>query len=39
MLGRHRKALAQLGKLFRNGAIDKTYWAIVEGGPEAEQAK
>jgi tRNA pseudouridine32 synthase/23S rRNA pseudouridine746 synthase len=34
--GRHRKALAQLGKLFRNGAIDKTYWAIVDGGPDAE---
>jgi tRNA pseudouridine32 synthase/23S rRNA pseudouridine746 synthase len=36
VLGRHRKALAQLGKLFRNGAIDKTYWAVVEGGPGAE---
>jgi tRNA pseudouridine32 synthase / 23S rRNA pseudouridine746 synthase len=36
VLGRHRKALAQLGKLFRNGAIDKTYWAIVDGGPDAE---
>ena len=37
VLGRHRKALAELGKLFRNGAIGKTYWAIVEGGPEADQ--
>jgi len=37
VLGRHRKALAQLGKLFRNGAIDKTYWAVVEGAPEAEE--
>jgi len=37
VLGRHRKALAQLGKLFRNGAIDKTYWAVVEGSPEAEE--
>jgi tRNA pseudouridine32 synthase / 23S rRNA pseudouridine746 synthase len=36
VLGRHRKALAQLGKLFRNGAIDKTYWAVVEGSPETE---
>src|SRR5271156_5056787 len=35
ILGRHRKALAQLGKLFRNGAIDKTYWAVVEGRPDA----
>jgi tRNA pseudouridine32 synthase/23S rRNA pseudouridine746 synthase len=33
VLGRHRKALAQLGKLFKNGAIDKTYWAVVEGTP------
>ncbi len=33
VLGRHRKALAALGKLFRNGAIDKTYWAVVEGAP------
>ena len=37
VLGRHRKALAQLGKLFRNGAIDKTYWAVVEGGPDADE--
>jgi tRNA pseudouridine32 synthase/23S rRNA pseudouridine746 synthase len=37
ILGRHRKALAELGKLFRNGLIDKTYWAIVEGGPDADQ--
>ena len=37
MLGRHRKALAQLGKLFRNGAIDKTYWAVVEGAPDADE--
>lgn len=35
VLGRHRKALAQLGKLFKNGAIGKTYWALVEGVPEA----
>ncbi len=37
VLGRHRKALAELGKLFRNGAIDKTYWAVVEGKPDAEE--
>lgn len=35
-LGRHAKALARLGKLFSGNAIDKTYWAIVSGGPEAE---
>jgi tRNA pseudouridine32 synthase / 23S rRNA pseudouridine746 synthase len=39
VLGRHRKALAQLGKLFKTGAIEKTYWAVVEGGPEAEQGE
>ena len=33
VLGRHRKALAQLGKLFKYGAVDKIYWAVVEGGP------
>src|SRR3954447_21961566 len=28
VLGRHRKALAKLGKLFASGRIDKVYWAI-----------
>jgi tRNA pseudouridine32 synthase/23S rRNA pseudouridine746 synthase len=37
VLGRHRKALAQLGKLFKAGAIDKTYWAVVEGTPDAHE--
>jgi tRNA pseudouridine32 synthase / 23S rRNA pseudouridine746 synthase len=37
VLGRHRKALAQLGKLFKSGAIDKTYWAVVEGSPETDE--
>ncbi len=36
VLGRHRKALAQLGRLFKTGAIDKTYWAVVEGPPDAD---
>lgn len=35
ILGRHRKALARLGRLFAAGAIIKTYWAIVEGEPLA----
>jgi tRNA pseudouridine32 synthase/23S rRNA pseudouridine746 synthase len=39
VLGRHRKALAHLGKLFRNGAIDKTYWAVVEGAPDADAGR
>jgi tRNA pseudouridine32 synthase / 23S rRNA pseudouridine746 synthase len=37
MLGRHRKALAQLGKLFKNGAVGKTYWAVVKGAPDADE--
>jgi tRNA pseudouridine32 synthase/23S rRNA pseudouridine746 synthase len=32
-LGRHHKALEKLGLLFRQGKIEKTYWALVEGGP------
>jgi len=39
VLGRHRKALAQLGKLFKNGAVGKTYWAVVEGGPDADEGR
>jgi tRNA pseudouridine32 synthase/23S rRNA pseudouridine746 synthase len=37
VLGRHRKALAALGKLFKNGKIGKTYWAAVEGGPKEDE--
>jgi len=39
VLGRHRKALALLGKLFKNGAIGKTYWAVVEGAPETDEGQ
>src|SRR5262249_18311258 len=34
VLGRHRKALAELGRLFKSGRVGKTYWAVVEGGPD-----
>ncbi|WP_159726478.1 RluA family pseudouridine synthase [Methylosinus sp. Ce-a6] len=37
VLGRHRKALERLGKLFRDGRMKKTYWAVVEGAPQAEE--
>jgi tRNA pseudouridine32 synthase / 23S rRNA pseudouridine746 synthase len=37
VLGRHHKALEKLGLLFKQGKIAKTYWAIVEGGPETEE--
>jgi RluA family pseudouridine synthase len=33
VLGRHRKALAKLGRLFAEGKVEKTYWAVVEGAP------
>ena len=37
VLGRHRKALAHLGLLFKHGKVGKTYWAVVEGGPDAAE--
>jgi tRNA pseudouridine32 synthase/23S rRNA pseudouridine746 synthase len=37
VLGRHRKALAHLGLLFKHRKIDKTYWAVVEGGPAEDE--
>jgi tRNA pseudouridine32 synthase/23S rRNA pseudouridine746 synthase len=36
VLGRHRKALAHLGLLFKHGKIGKTYWALVEGSPDTD---
>jgi tRNA pseudouridine32 synthase/23S rRNA pseudouridine746 synthase len=39
VLGRHRKALALLGKLFKQGKVGKYYWAVVEGGPEADEGR
>ncbi len=39
VLGRHRKALALLGKLFKQGKIGKTYWAVVEGSPDADEGR
>ena len=37
VLGRHRQALARLGKLFEQNAIRKTYWAVVAGKPPENQ--
>jgi len=37
VLGRHRKATASLGLLFKHSKIGKTYWAVAEGGPETDQ--
>ena len=39
VLGRHRKATASLGLLFKHNRIDKIYWAVVEGGPQAEEGE
>ena len=39
VLGRHRKALADLSLLFRHGKIGKTYWALVEGGPAEPEGR
>lgn len=37
VLGRHPRAMAQLNQMFRDGRIGKTYWAVVEGEPTAEE--
>ena len=34
VLGRHRKALRRLGKLFEHGQVRKTYVAVVHGCPD-----
>lgn len=39
IVGRHRKALARLGKLFQHGRIEKVYWAIVVGEPTADSGR
>lgn len=37
ILGRHRRALERLSDCFKQGIVQKTYWALVEDGPaEAE---
>jgi RluA family pseudouridine synthase len=36
ILGRHSKALRKLGKLFQQGRVEKTYWAVVDGAPLKE---
>ncbi|MGZ5841134.1 MAG: RluA family pseudouridine synthase [Xanthobacteraceae bacterium] len=37
VLGRHRKALASLSLLFKHRRIGKIYWAVVDGGPQADE--
>lgn len=37
LLGRHAKATTKLGKMFKEGKIQKTYLAVVEGSPPEEK--
>lgn len=37
VLGRHRKALAKLGRLFQAGKIGKTYWALTTARPKKDE--
>jgi RluA family pseudouridine synthase len=37
VLGRHRKALARVGRLFQQGLVEKVYWAVVVGRPPAAE--
>jgi tRNA pseudouridine32 synthase / 23S rRNA pseudouridine746 synthase len=39
VLGRHARALARLGELFKRGAVDKVYWAVVEGAPAKDEGE
>lgn len=39
ILGRQKKALRRLGKLFEAGMIKKTYWAVVHGGPTEDSGR
>jgi tRNA pseudouridine32 synthase/23S rRNA pseudouridine746 synthase len=39
VLGRHRKATATLGLLFKHSKIHKTYWAVVEGAPDGNEGE
>src|SRR5262245_33987334 len=37
--GRHRKSIADLNLMFRNGDVEKIYLAVVEAGPEADEGE
>lgn len=39
ILGRHRKALQKLSKLFASGRVRKTYWAVVNGKPQRTEGR
>jgi len=37
VLARHARGASKLGRLFSSAAVEKTYWAIVEGTPPASE--
>jgi tRNA pseudouridine32 synthase/23S rRNA pseudouridine746 synthase/23S rRNA pseudouridine1911/1915/1917 synthase len=39
VLGRHRKALRKLGRLFASGRVEKIYWAVTVGRPAADHGR
>ncbi len=39
VLGRHTKALRQVGDLFVKGDVRKTYWALVSGRPKQDEGR
>lgn len=39
VLGRHTKALRQVGDLFAAGKVRKTYWALVDGAPRENKGR
>jgi tRNA pseudouridine32 synthase / 23S rRNA pseudouridine746 synthase len=39
VLGRHPKALRRLGRLFAEGRVEKVYWAVVAGAPDASEGR
>jgi len=39
VLGRQRKGLARLGRLFADGKVAKTYWAVVAGAPPQREGR
>jgi len=39
VLGRNPKGLKKLGKLFREGLVEKTYWAVTRGVPKEPEGR
>lgn len=39
ILGRHPKALRRIGRLFTEGRVQKTYWAVTRGAPDEPEGR